>query len=141
MLVEKGKFKYSEDLEGRRHVGTGADDKLYILLKSVLALLETSLIQGQQRENIPIHSPPVIMATQSDSPCQLTGKMQPQSLPTHPGGHCYPPELGREENASAFQDLLLFFLLTELQAGFLGKNIVSFLFEKKKKKHSEKKMK
>lgn len=30
MLVGKGKFKYSEDLEGRRHMGTGAGDKLHL---------------------------------------------------------------------------------------------------------------
>ena len=30
MLVGKGKFKYSEDLEDRRHMGTGADDKLHL---------------------------------------------------------------------------------------------------------------
>lgn len=82
MLVGKGKFKYSEDLEGRRHMGTALVTSC-IFPTGMLALLETSLIQGQQRESNPIHNSPGAMAGQSDSTFQPTGKIEPQSFPTH----------------------------------------------------------
>lgn len=116
MLVGKGKFKYSEDLEDIRHLGTGADDRFHILQGHAGTARDITHPRSAKGKH-PHTQLSEVMAAQSESP------FQPHYLPSHhPGSHCHLPQLGREENPSAFQDHLFFFLPADLQAGFLKKN-------------------
>lgn len=115
MLVGKGKFKYSEDLEDIRHLGSGADDRFHILQGHAGTARDITHPRSTKGKH-PHTQLSEVMATQRALSSHTISPL------THPGSHCHLPQLGREENPSAFQDHLFFFLPADLQAGFLKKN-------------------